>query len=79
MWTPPSQRDLDLSPPSLKGKQDAAMPEAFIYLSYLSKKLGRDMIKRHRDMIKSLSMHQGVVKEYQRLMQTKMLQRIQVR
>lgn len=72
MWTPPSQRDLDLSPPSLKGKQDAAMPEAFIYLSYLSKKLGRDMIK-------SLSMHQGVVKEYQRLMQTKMLQRIQVR
>lgn len=55
------------------------MPEAFIYLSYLSKKLGRDMIKRHRDMIKSLSMHQGVVKEYQRLMQTKTLQRIQVR
>lgn len=55
MWTQASQRILDLSPPSLKGKQDAAMPEACIHPSYLSKRLGRS----YRDMIEPVHAPKG--------------------
>lgn len=54
-WTQGPQRDLDLSPPSLKGKQEAATPGACIYPSYLSKRFGRS----YRDMTEPVHASRG--------------------